>query len=169
MPRVVRLHTFGGPENLRIEDVPSQQPGPGEVRLRVEAAGINRDAFTFMKGEHYSGHGIIEPKLPSRIGYEVSGVVEAIGDRVERGWLGKRVATHPGLDQNKYGALGEEAVVPVGAINEYPSNLSSAEAASFWMPYLTAHLSPPQSAKVVRNNRSSSRSSCSGSSCHCGP
>jgi len=50
MPRIVRLHAFGGPENLRIEDVPSQPPGPGEVRIRVEAAGVNRDQLTFIGG-----------------------------------------------------------------------------------------------------------------------
>jgi NADPH:quinone reductase-like Zn-dependent oxidoreductase len=139
MPRIVRLYTFGGPENLKVEDAPTQQPGPGEVRLRVEAAGVNRDQFTFMGGQQYSGHGIVQPKLPSRLGYEVAGVVEAIGEGVDRSWIDKRVATVPGFDQNRYGTLGEEAVVPAGVLTEYPSNLTTAEAASFWMPYLTAY------------------------------
>jgi NADPH:quinone reductase-like Zn-dependent oxidoreductase len=139
MPRIVRLHTFGGPEVLKIEDAPSQQPGPGEVRLRVEAAGVNRDQFTFMSGQHYSGHGIVQPKLPTRLGYEVAGVVEAVGEGVNSSWIGKRVSTAPGFDQNRYGALGEETVVPVGAIAEYPSNLTTAQAAFFWIPYLTAY------------------------------
>jgi len=102
VPRVVRLHSFGGPENLRIEDVPSQQPGPNEVRLRVEAAGVNRDQLTFMKGEHFRGHGFVPPKLPSRLGYEAVGVVDAVGEGVDRSWIGKRVATVPGFDQNRY-------------------------------------------------------------------
>lgn len=139
MPRIVRFYTFGGPENLKIEDAPSQQPGPGEVCLRVEAAGVNRDQFTFMSGQHFSGHGFVQPKLPSRLGYEVAGVVEAVGEEVDRSWIGKRVATVPGFDQNRYGTLGEEAVVPVGVVTEYPSNLTTAQAASFWMPYLTAY------------------------------
>ncbi|MDE3186786.1 MAG: zinc-dependent alcohol dehydrogenase family protein [Acidobacteriota bacterium] len=139
MPRIVRLYQFGGPENLKVEDAPSQQPGSGEVRLRVEAAGVNRDQFTFMSGQHYSGHGIVQPKLPTRLGYEVAGVVEAVGEGVDRSWIGKRVSTVPGFDQNRYGALGEEAVVPVGAIAEYPSNLTTAQAAFFWIPYLTAY------------------------------
>jgi NADPH:quinone reductase-like Zn-dependent oxidoreductase len=139
MPRIVRLYAFGGPENLRIEDAPSQQPGPGEARLRVEAAGVNRDQFTFMGGQQYRGHGIVQPKLPSRLGYEVAGVVEAVGDGVDLSWIDKRVATVPGFDQNRYGTLGEEAVVPAAVLSEYPSNLTTAEAASFWMPYLTAY------------------------------
>lgn len=139
MPRIVRFYTFGGPENLKVEDAPTQQPGPGEVRLRVEAAGVNRDQFTFMGGQHYSGHGIVQPKLPSRLGYEVAGVVEAIGEGVDRSWIDKRVATVPGFDQNRYGTLGEEAVVPAAVLSEYPSNLTTVQAASFWMPYLTAY------------------------------
>ena len=139
MPKIVRFYRFGGPEILKIEEAPSQQPGPGEVRLRVEAAGVNRDQFTFMAGEHYSGHGIVQPKLPTRLGYEVAGVVESVGEGVDRSWIDKRVATFPGFDQNRYGALGEEAVVPVSAIVEYPSNLTAEQAAFFLIPYLTAY------------------------------
>ena len=102
MPRIVRLHTFGGPESLKVQDAPSQQPGAGEARQRVEAAGVNRDRFTFMGGEHCSSQAIVQPKLPSRLGYEVAGVVEAVGERVDRSWIDKRVATVPEFDQNRY-------------------------------------------------------------------
>jgi NADPH:quinone reductase-like Zn-dependent oxidoreductase len=152
MPRIVRFYTFGGPENLSIEDAPSQQPGPGEVCLRVEAAGVNRDQFTFMSGQHFSGHGFVQPKLPSRVGYEVAGVVKAVGEGVDRSWIGKRVATVPGFDQNRYGTLGEEAVVPVGVVAEYPSNLTTAQAAAFWMPYLTAYGALVSIAHIGRGN-----------------
>lgn len=139
MPKIIRFHNFGGPEILQLEDVPSQIPGGGEVRLRVEAAGINRDQFTFMNGQHFSGHGFVEPKLPSRIGYEVAGVVEAVGEGVDRSWIGKRVAPVYGYDQNLYGTLGEEAVIPAKFLHESPTNLTSAQAAAFWVPYLTAY------------------------------
>ena len=62
MAKIVRLHAFGGLENLRIDDVAPVQPGPGEVRLRVEAAGINRDHYTFMSGHQFSGHGFVQPE-----------------------------------------------------------------------------------------------------------
>jgi NADPH:quinone reductase-like Zn-dependent oxidoreductase len=139
MPRIVRLHSFGGPENLRVEEAPSAPPGPGEVRLRVEAAGVNRDHFTFMSGHQFRGHGFVQPELPSRLGYEAAGVVEAVGEGVDRSWIGKRVAPVPGFDESRYGTLGEEAVVPAGTLSEYPSRLTSAQAAAFWVPYLTAY------------------------------
>jgi len=60
--KIVRLHAFGGPENLRIDDVAPVQPGPGEVRLRVEASGINRDHYTFMSGHQFRGHGFVQPE-----------------------------------------------------------------------------------------------------------
>ena len=139
MPRIVRFYTFGGPENLKIEEASSQQPGPGEVRLRVEAAGVNRDQYTFMSGQHFSGHGFVQPKLPSRIGYEVAGIVEAVGEGVDSSWIGKCVAPVAPFDQNRYGTLGEEAIVPGDILCEYPSNLTAPRAAAFWVPYLTAY------------------------------
>jgi NADPH:quinone reductase-like Zn-dependent oxidoreductase len=66
-------------------------------------------------------------------------VVEAVGEGVDAGWLGKPVATIPYFSQNRYGTLGEQAVVPVYALGEYPANLSPIEAAAIWMQYLTAY------------------------------
>jgi NADPH:quinone reductase-like Zn-dependent oxidoreductase len=134
MPSIVRFHQLGGPEVLQIEDVPLQQPGKGEVRLRVEAAGLNRAEALFTRGQYLE-----QPKLPARIGYEVAGVVDAVGDGVDQGWIGKRAATIPGFSLNDYGALGEQAVVPVKVLTEYPSKLTSAQAASVWMQYLTGY------------------------------
>ena len=80
MPKIVRFHQLGGPENLRIEEAPSQQPGKGEVRLRVEASGLNRAEAVYFHGRYFE-----MPQLPSRLGYEVSGVVEAVGEDVDQG------------------------------------------------------------------------------------
>jgi NADPH:quinone reductase-like Zn-dependent oxidoreductase len=137
--KIVRLHTFGGPENLRLDDIPSRPPGPGEVRLRIEAAGINRDHFTFMSGQQFKGHGFVQPELPSRLGYEAAGIVEEVGEGVDRSWIGKHVAPVHGFDESRYGLLGEEAIIPVEFLSEYPSNLTAAQAAAFWVPYLTAY------------------------------
>jgi NADPH:quinone reductase-like Zn-dependent oxidoreductase len=152
MPRIVRLHAFGGPENLRIEDSPSQQPGAGEVRLRVAAASVTRDHFTFMSGRQFRGHGFVQPKLPSRLGYEAAGVVEAMGAGVDRAWIGKRVSTILGFDESRYGTLGEEAIVPVEFLTEYPSRLSVAQAAAFWVPYLTAYGGLVATAHIVKGD-----------------
>jgi len=134
MPKIVRFHELGGPEVLRIEEVPSQQPGKGEVRLRVQAAGLNR-----AESLYYHGHYLEQPQLPSRLGYEVAGIVEAVGEGVDAGWVGKQVATVPGFSQNRYGTLGEEAVVPVAVLGEYPAKLTPVQASAIWMQYMTAY------------------------------
>jgi NADPH:quinone reductase-like Zn-dependent oxidoreductase len=134
MPKIVRFHSIGGPENLRLEEVPSRQPGAGEVQLRVLAVGLNRAEDLFMRGLYGE-----TPALPSRLGYEASGIVEAVGPGVNSSWVGKPVATIPGFSMSKNGVLGEEAVVPVESLGEYPAKLSPVEAAAIWMQYLTAY------------------------------
>jgi NADPH:quinone reductase-like Zn-dependent oxidoreductase len=133
MPKVVRFHKLGGPEVLTVEDNPTPKPGPGEVRLRVQASGLNR-----AESMYYHGFYLEQPRLPSRLGYEVAGIVDAVGDGVDRSWVGKKVATVPGFSQNRYGTLAEEAIVPVEVLGEYPPNLGPVEAAAIWMQYLTA-------------------------------
>jgi len=133
MTKIVRFHEIGGPEVLRIEEEPSRKPGKGEVKLKVSASGLNR-----AESMYYHGFYLESPKLPSRIGYEVAGVVEAVGEGVDESWLGKPVATVPGFSQNQYGTLGEEAIVPAGVLGEYPPNLTAVQAAAIWMQYLTA-------------------------------
>jgi len=134
MARIVRFHQLGGPETLKIEEVPSQQPAKGEVRLQVKAAGLNRAESMF-----YHGRYLEQPQFPSRIGYEVAGIVDAVGEGVDKGWIGKPVATVPGFSMTRYGTLGEEAVIPVTTLGEYPPNLSPAEASAIWMQCLTAY------------------------------
>jgi len=134
MPSIVRFHELGGPEVLRIEEMPFQQPGKGEVRLRVEAAGLNRAEALFTRGQYLE-----QPKLPSRIGYEVAGVVDAVGEGVDQSWLGQKAATIPAFGMNQHGTLGEQAVVPAVALTEYPANLTAELAAASWMQYLTAY------------------------------
>jgi len=134
MPRIVRFHQLGGPENLRFEDEPSQQPGKDEVRLKVQAVGLNRAESMFYHGQY-----VELPTLPARLGYEAAGIVEVVGEGVDARWIGKPVATVPSFSMNSYGALGEEAVVPVTALGEYPPNLSPDQASAIWMQYLTAY------------------------------
>jgi NADPH:quinone reductase-like Zn-dependent oxidoreductase len=134
MPKIVRFHSIGGPENLKLEEVPSRPPGAGEVKLRVQAVGLNRAEALFVRGL-YGG----TPELPSRIGYEAAGVVESVGTGVDSNWIGKKVATIPGFSMSQNGVLGEEAIVPADSLGEYPAKLSPTEAAAIWMQYLTAY------------------------------
>jgi NADPH:quinone reductase-like Zn-dependent oxidoreductase len=134
MPKAVRFHKIGGPENLVLETLASGRPGEGEARLRVAAVGLNRAEALFMRGQYFE-----QPVLPSRIGYEAAGVVEEVGPGVDRSWIGKKVATIPGYSMSQHGVLGEEAIVPVIAMAEYPLSLTDEQGASIWMQYLTAY------------------------------
>ena len=133
MPKIVRFHGVGGPEVLRIEEETPKQPGKGEVRLRVQAVGLNRGESAFFRGQYEP------PKLPAGVGYEAAGVVEAVGPDVDQNWVGKRVAIIPAFSMNDYAMLGEEAIAPAAALGEYPAKLSPVEGAAVWMQYLTAY------------------------------
>ncbi|HEX3473340.1 MAG TPA: alcohol dehydrogenase catalytic domain-containing protein, partial [Silvibacterium sp.] len=134
MPKVVRFHQLGGPENLRIEDLPLRELRKGEVKLRVQAIGLNRAESMF-----YHGMYLEDPKLPSTLGYEAAGVVKEVGPGVDTDWIAKTVATIPAFSMIEYGMVGEEVIAPVAALGEYPPNLSPVEGAAIWMQYMTAY------------------------------
>jgi NADPH:quinone reductase-like Zn-dependent oxidoreductase len=80
-----------------------------------------------------------KPTLPSRIGYEAAGEVEAIGAGVTGFVIGDAVSTIPSFSMTQYGVYGEAAIVPAYALAKHPANLSWEEAAAIWMQYLTAY------------------------------
>ncbi len=133
MPKIVRFHETGGPEVLKIEDLPLADPGEGEVRLNVEAIGLNRAEVMFRQGRYLDA-----PELPSRLGYEAAGLVDAVGPGVSDIHVGDRVSTIPAFSMSEHGVYGESAIVPSYAVAGYPDNLSPAEGAAIWMQYLTA-------------------------------
>lgn len=134
MPKQVVFHDTGGAEVLKIEDQPVIEPGKGEVRIKVAAIGLNRAEVMFRMG-HY----LEQPQFPSRLGYEASGVVDALGPGVEGLNVGDRISTIPAFSMTQYGVYGESAIVPAHAVAAYPANLSAAEGASIWMQYMTAY------------------------------
>ncbi|WP_141579168.1 zinc-dependent alcohol dehydrogenase family protein [Actinomadura sp. WMMA1423] len=135
MAMTVMFHELGGPEVMRLEDVEAGEPGPGELRLRVEAIGLNRAEVLFRTGRY------IEPvkAFPARLGTEAAGVVEAVGQGVTGFRPGQQVSTVPGFSQNEYGVYAEQAIVPVAAVLHRPEGLGAVEGAAVWMPYLTAY------------------------------
>lgn len=133
MPKQVVFHELGGADVLRIEEQPLREPGPGEVRLKVDAIGLNRAEVMFRMGAYLE-----QPSFPARIGYDAAGVIDAVGDGVSHVGPGDRVATIPAFSMNEHGVYGESAVVPAHAVAPYPAALSPAEGASIWMPYMTA-------------------------------
>ena len=132
MPRVVRIHETGPAEVLRIEDLPQQQPQRKEVRLKLDAIGLNRAEIMFRTGTYLEA-----PAFPARLGLEAAGVVDAIGPDVAGINLGDRVATVPSFSMSSHGVYGEAAIVPAHAIARYPNRLSPVEGASIWTQYLT--------------------------------
>lgn len=132
--KIVRFHQTGSAEVLKIETCPEAEPGAGELRIKVEALGLNRAEIMFREGQYLEN-----PQLPSRLGYEAAGVVTAIGPNIKEFRIGERVSTIPAFSQSKYGVYGESAILPVHAITTYPDNLSPSEGAAIWMQYLTAY------------------------------
>jgi len=133
MSRVVRIHEHGGPEQLRIEELDVGAPGAGEVRIRVEAIGLNRSEAMFRAGVYLQA-----AKFPSPIGYEGVGVIEALGAGVHGFSPGDRVCVMPTFRLGEYGLYGEHAIVPARSLIAPPPGLSTTEAASIWMQYFTA-------------------------------
>lgn len=134
MPKIVRFHQIGGPEVLKLEDVPLAEPGNGEVRMKVEAIGLNRAEIMLRKGQYLE-----TPQLPSRLGYEAAGVIDAVGPNVTGLRIGDRVSTIPSFPMSQYGVYGESAIVPAYAAAHYPEKLSPIEGAAIWMQYMTAY------------------------------
>jgi NADPH:quinone reductase-like Zn-dependent oxidoreductase len=134
MARVVRFYEHGGPEVLRIETADIAQPGPGEVQIRVKALGLNRAEALLRSGTY-----IENPPLPSGLGLEAAGMVEAVGLGTEGFEPGDVVSVIPPISMVRWPAYGELATFPAGHIVKHPPSLDWETAASVWMQYLTAY------------------------------
>ncbi|WP_326689148.1 MULTISPECIES: zinc-binding dehydrogenase [unclassified Streptomyces] len=115
----VVLHEFGPAENLRYETLPDPEPGPGQVRIAVRAAGVHAIETVLRAGVT---EGLVPPlpQLPAVFGGEVSGTVDALGPGVDPGWLGRDVVTAYGTP----GGYAELAVADVSALHPRPAALS---------------------------------------------
>lgn len=110
-------------------------PGPGQVAVRVEALGLNRAEALFRSGTYY-----YQPALPaSRLGYEASGVVEAIGEGVTELAVGDPVMTGPGIEMSAQGVYAERVVLPESAVLPRPASVDAVTGAASWLTYTTAY------------------------------
>ncbi|MER8584195.1 zinc-dependent alcohol dehydrogenase family protein [Mesorhizobium sp. M1338] len=134
MVRVVRFHQHGGPEVLRIEDVELPRPGPGEVQIRVKALGLNRAEALLRAGAY-----IETPTLPSELGLEAAGIIEAVGEGVNDFAPGDAVSVIPPRSMVRWPAYGEVVTYPSRLIVKHPPSLDWQTAAAVWMQYLTAY------------------------------
>ncbi|ESY81277.1 NADPH:quinone reductase [Mesorhizobium sp. LNHC221B00] len=134
MTRVVRFHQHGGPEVLRIEDVDLPPPSAGEVQIRVKALGLNRAEALLRAGTY-----IETPALPSGLGLEAAGVVEAVGEGVADFATGDAVSIIPPQSMVRWPAYGELVTYPAALVVKHPPSLDWRTAAALWMQYLTAY------------------------------
>lgn len=133
MAKHVRFHETGGPEVLKIEEVPTPEPKSGEVRIRVHALGLNRAESMYRTGRY-----VIEPQFPATLGYEASGVIDAVGSEVKDFVVGDAVSVIPAFMFDEYGLYGDLVVAPARAVVKNPAGVSWETAAATWMPYTTA-------------------------------
>jgi NADPH2:quinone reductase len=125
--KAVRVHEPGGPEKMRLEELPEPQPGSGQVRVRIGAAGVNFIDIYQRSGQYKVG-------LPYALGLEGAGVVEALGPGVEGLAVGDRVAWN-GVS----GSYATEALVPADKAVPLPQKLGFEEGAAAMLQGMTAH------------------------------
>jgi len=129
--KAIRVHQFGGPENMYIEDVDDPSPGPRQVVIAVKAAGIN-PIDTYIRSGSYAKK---KPALPYTPGFDAAGVVEFIGTDVRRCKPGDRVY----INGNVTGAYAEKTLCEQDSVFSLPDHLSFAQGSGIWVPYATAH------------------------------
>ncbi|HEX4645498.1 MAG TPA: NADPH:quinone reductase [Verrucomicrobiae bacterium] len=128
--KAILVHAFGGPEQLKLEEVPTPKPAATQVLVRVHAAGVN-PYDTYMRAGTYA----VKPALPYTPGSDAAGVVEAIGQGVKKVRVGDRVYTARTLT----GAYAEYCLAEEGQVHALPSNVSFAQGAGVFVPYVTAY------------------------------
>lgn len=135
MTRKIVFDQVGGPEVLKVEDVEIGEPGKGELRIRVDAIGLNRAEALFREGSYF-----YQPSFPSAgLGYEAAGTVEAVGEGVDEFAPGDPVSTIPAFLMNEYGAYGQEVIMPASAAVRRPDGVDAVTGAAVWMAYTTAY------------------------------
>ncbi|KAB8142133.1 quinone oxidoreductase [Chloroflexia bacterium SDU3-3] len=125
--KAIRVHEFGGPEQLRYDEIPTPEPGPGQARVKIGAAGVN-----FIDIYHRSG--TYPNQLPMVLGSEAAGTVDAVGEGVADVRVGDRVA-YCGV----VGSYAEYAVVPAARLVPVPEGISDEVAAAAMLQGITAH------------------------------
>ena len=131
--KAIRVHKFGGPEVLQLDDVPDPKPGPGQVVVRIRAAGVN-PVDTYIRSGSYA----MLPTLPYVPGNDCAGVIETVGQGVTRFKRGDRVyvarTTTP-----MAGGYAELALCEASTVHPLPANVSFSQGAGVSVPYGTAY------------------------------
>ena len=128
MPHAIRIHEVGGPDVLRWEDIEVGEPGPGQVKLRQEAVGLN-----FIDVYHRTG--LYPQAMPFTPGTEGAGVVEAVGSDVAHFKKGDRVAYASAI-----GGYAEERLIDADRVVKLPKDISTEQAAAMMLQGMTAQM-----------------------------
>lgn len=131
--RAWRTHAYGQPlEALKLDTVPIPDPGPGELRIKVEAIPLNLNDLERITG----GNMMVRPELPYSPGMEVMGTVDACGDGTGQ-WAGRRVVSIP---TGAYGGFAEYAICPATSTFAMPESIPLPDAAALFFPFHLAWL-----------------------------
>jgi NADPH:quinone reductase len=125
--KAIRVHKYGGPEVLTLEEVPIPEPKAGEARVKIEAIGVNYVDI-------YHRTGFYPLQTPFTLGQEAAGVVDAVGEGVTEVKKGDRVAYAMIL-----GSYAEYAIVPASKLAPLPANIDAKSAAALMLQGMTAH------------------------------
>src|SRR5436305_13969216 len=124
--KAIQVHEFGGPEVLKLQELPTPNPGAGQVLVRIHAVGVN-PYDTYMRSGTYA----IKPALPYTPGSDAAGVVEAVGAGISKVKAGDRVYTA----QTVTGAYAEYALALESQVHKLPEKISFAQGAGVYIPY----------------------------------
>lgn len=149
MSRVIRFHQFGDASVLRLEELPTPQPGPGEVLVRTQALGVSWHDVLWRQS-------LVPdqlPQLPCGVGSELAGVVEAVGPGVSGFEPGMAVASFPTFSPNQYPTWGDLVLRPASALVAYPSVLTPEQAAIHYCSYMLAYFALVELAQLQPGQR----------------
>lgn len=131
--RAILVREFGGPEVLKPEELPDPEVGPGRVRVKVHAIGVN-PYDTYMRSGNYG----IKPALPYSPGADAAGIVDRIGPDVTGVSVGDRVYVAGTAQHKTYGAYASMVVCEPHQVHALPARASFAQGAAINVPYVTA-------------------------------
>ena len=128
--KAILVREFGGPEVLKLEEIPTPRPGAGQVLVRLHAAGVN-PYDTYMRAGTYA----VKPPLPYTPGSDGAGVIEVVGEGVKKVKPGDRVYTAKTVT----GAYAEYAIALEEQVHRLPDKITFGQGAGVWVPYGTAY------------------------------
>jgi len=128
--KAIQVHEFGGPEVLKLEEIPTPKPAAGQVLVRIHGVGVN-PYDTYMRNGTYA----VKPTLPYTPGSDGAGVIEAVGPGITKVKPGDRVY----VAKTVTGAYAEYAIALESQVHPLPAKVSFSQGAGVWVPYGTAY------------------------------